>query len=320
MTEFDKVIHPGGVGKVTASIHTTSLKGDITKTITVTTNDPENARIILQLKASVRVPIDVSPESISLDGRAGAIAPGEVSITAVEGAPFDIVSAMFTDQNFTASFVPVMETEAGKPAPKAPKAKAGTVASGSKAYKLTITPRSDLAIGRTSGTLTLATTHPKAPELLVRIFANVRGEIDAIPERVTLRLGASAPPNAKIQHVVVRKSSTDGPPLKILSVTSSVPEIKTALKTNTDGQEYDVEIRYDGPPLTRALSEKVTVKTDNPKQPTIEIVVYGMLDPQVSQSGVNVVPGPVQPGHDHAHPVQVTPKAPAPAKPIKPGS
>ena len=55
MTEFDKVIHPGGVGKVTASVHTTNFKGEIVKSITVTTNDPTNQHVSLQLKANVTV-------------------------------------------------------------------------------------------------------------------------------------------------------------------------------------------------------------------------------------------------------------------------
>jgi hypothetical protein len=38
VTEFDKVIHPGGVGKVTASVNSEHLKGQVSKSVTVTTN------------------------------------------------------------------------------------------------------------------------------------------------------------------------------------------------------------------------------------------------------------------------------------------
>ena len=52
MTEFDKVIPPGGVGKVTASVDTSHYRGPIAKSIRVTTN-PASDPISLELKAEV---------------------------------------------------------------------------------------------------------------------------------------------------------------------------------------------------------------------------------------------------------------------------
>jgi len=53
VTEFDKVIPPGGVGKVTASLNTFPYKGPITKSVQVTTGDPGARPVVLLLKAEI---------------------------------------------------------------------------------------------------------------------------------------------------------------------------------------------------------------------------------------------------------------------------
>jgi hypothetical protein len=52
-SKFDKVIAPGKVGTVTLAIEkTATYKGDITKTASVTTNDPEHQTFTLTLRAN----------------------------------------------------------------------------------------------------------------------------------------------------------------------------------------------------------------------------------------------------------------------------
>jgi hypothetical protein len=52
-SNFDKVVAPGKTGGITLAIEKTeSYKGDIVKTATVTTNDPDHQTITLTLKAT----------------------------------------------------------------------------------------------------------------------------------------------------------------------------------------------------------------------------------------------------------------------------
>ena len=267
MTEFDKVIHPGGVGKITASIHTIALKGEITKSVTVTTNDPTKQSFVLQLKANIVVPIEVQPnDMVSFDGKIGRLQPTTVTLVAGGGEPFDILSAESSDPHFKVTVAPNPVAEPTKP-------KAGTIASGMANYSVTITAAADVALGRGNAQVTLKTSHPKATDVVIRISTYVRGDIDVLPERVTLRLGASQPEAARVQHVAIRKH--EGAPLKILGVEASNPAIKTTLKTILEGQEYDLEVKYDGPAPTAVLNADVTIKTNDPIQSAIKITVYG---------------------------------------------
>ena len=291
MTEFDKVIPPGGVGHVKAAIHTANLKGPVTKSVTVTTNDPAHATFSLQIKAIIMVPLDVLPnENVAFSGKPETFAPQEMTVTSTNGEAFDIVSMAMSDKSFTA------KVEAAPETGKAPKTKPGTVASGVNRYKVTITPGKDLPVGRINGNLSLKTTHPKAPEQLIRISGQVAGDVEVIPQYVTLSTGPGGDPAARVQHVAIKKAA--GSPLKLMGATADNPGIVATLKTVTEGHEYDLEVKYTGQPSTAPVTSKVTVKTNDPRQPTLEVQVWGR--------NVSAAP-PGAPAHSHSTVVPATP-------------
>jgi hypothetical protein len=289
VTEFDKVIHPGGVGKVSAAVHTTNFKGPVTKSVTVTTNDPENSRFTLTIKAVVTVPLDVQPsENIAFNGKAESLSAQQVTITSADGQPFDITSVTAADPSFTATVVAVPAE--GSPAPAT---KAGTVASGVGKYRVTVNPSKNIAVGRLNSSILLKTTHPKASDLTLRVFGTVTGDIDVVPQYLTLSTGASATSEAKVQHAMIKKPT--GEPLQILSVTSDNPQVETKLTTVTEGREYDLEVRYTGAPATTALSAKIAIATNDTKQPKLEVQVWGRVDPGMRPPQASAAPVVIKP-------------------------
>ena len=79
---FDRTIPPGGEGKITLRVDTKGYEGNIHKTATVYTNDPETARFTLGVRALVRVPISVKPAYVRLYAKEGATITNSVEITA----------------------------------------------------------------------------------------------------------------------------------------------------------------------------------------------------------------------------------------------
>ena len=61
VVEYQRVIMPGEVGKVKAVVKTDAFSGPINKTIAVFTNDPDNPKLKLAVKADVRPYIKVLP-------------------------------------------------------------------------------------------------------------------------------------------------------------------------------------------------------------------------------------------------------------------
>lgn len=278
VVDFDKIIAPGGVGHVNASLDTKAFKGDITKSVTIDTNDPENAQSVLELVLDVVVAVDVQPQDIiAFDGERGGIAPIELTASSPDGVKFDIIAAESNDPNYTVKVVAVPGDGSA-----VPKVKAGTVASGASKYAVTVLVAKDVAIGRSGVTILLKTSHPKAPEVPIQLYANVRGDLEAIPERVTLRLAPTASAETRTQHVAVR--GKPGKQFEVKDVQSSSPLIKTSFKAISIGSEYDVTVTYDGPPLLSVLDAHVSVITDDPDQAVLTVVVYAFPEPAAAEA------------------------------------
>ena len=61
VAEFDRLIEPGAVGQVKTTVETDNFNGPIAKTIAVFTNDPENPKIQLVVKAEIKPFLGVFP-------------------------------------------------------------------------------------------------------------------------------------------------------------------------------------------------------------------------------------------------------------------
>jgi len=75
-------IHPGGVGEITATFKTAHKKNHQRKSITVTTNDPDNPSFQFAMEGTVIVPYDVSPSYLNFQlVKVGTEATAEVTLT-----------------------------------------------------------------------------------------------------------------------------------------------------------------------------------------------------------------------------------------------
>ena len=59
--KWDKAVEPGKTGMIPIEFNSTAYGGAVTKTITVTSNDPTNGVVVLQLKGTAWKPINISP-------------------------------------------------------------------------------------------------------------------------------------------------------------------------------------------------------------------------------------------------------------------
>jgi hypothetical protein len=111
VTRWDRVIPPGKEGTATLEVQTVSQSGEISKTATLHTNDPERPAIIFTLLANVLNgasirrgkyigPIFLSPDtSFALNSMPGKKATAEFSVTA-EDAPVKILRIEGGAKNF----------------------------------------------------------------------------------------------------------------------------------------------------------------------------------------------------------------------------
>jgi hypothetical protein len=263
VTEFDKVIPPGGAGKVSASLDTSHYKGPIVKSVTVQPREPSGAPVVLQLKAEIVTEIDVAPsETPVVRMTRGDPKPTELTVSASDGRPFTVV-ALQADPSVAVTVAP---PAGATPAPKKKRA-AKVIAAGESRYRVSIVPKADLPVGQTIANVTLTTDRPKAERVAIRTVIAVVGAVQVVPERLFFHgAGASLPVHARL-------TKRTGVPLKILGVDSSNADVTATTSPMSEGREYDLTFRYGGQP-GRTLDARVTFRTDDPEQPAVVVPIF----------------------------------------------
>ena len=285
MADYDSAILPGGEGKVTASIDTARLRGPITKSVTITTNDPARPTFALRLRANVEYVLDVLPsDRVSMTGRVGTIQPHEFQLVAKDGEPFDVLEV------HRAQF-PWLGID-WKPAPELAKARAdgsmaparepapGAVFGGHSAYKATITAAPETPIGRHVTNIRLTTSHPKEEEVRVNLNLRCTGNLSIQPERITLRssLAGRLRPGQdwRVRPVMIR--ALGGRTVNVESAEIDGDGFEAKVETLEEGNSYSVEVRFTGANDRGHARATLKVKTNDDLQPMIEIPLNAVID------------------------------------------
>ena len=271
MAEFDSAIPPGGQGQVTASIDSTRFKNKVSKTVTLTSNDPDNPRLALRLSAEILVAVDVQPnDRVFVRGKLGEIAPQALSIVSNTGQVFDITEVQKRSDEIKVSFVPAPELAkepTGQPKPKLNKA---AVASGASAYRMTIEFGDGLRPGRLSDRLRLVTTHEEMSNIDITVSGQVQGNVVVQPERLFFFNNRNGT-NETRKEVTISKRPTGG--LEIKRITSTDATFQTQVIPVSPGLEYKIEVTRSPGSEGSQASGRLVIETNDPQQPRLEVTV-----------------------------------------------
>jgi hypothetical protein len=263
VTEFDKVIPPGGAGKVSASLDTSHYKGPIVKSVSVFPREPAGQAVVLQLKAEIVTELDVAPtDTPVMRITRGDPKPTELTVSASDGRPFTIV-ALEADPAVAVTVAP----SSGTTPPPRKKRAAKVIAAGDSRYRVSILPKADLPVGQKIAPVTLTTDRPKAEHVAIRAVITVVGAVQVVPDRLVLHgANATAPVHGRL-------TKATGGPVKILGVDSSDTDVTATSSPVREGREYNLTFRYGGQP-GRTVDARVTVRTDDPEQPTVVVPIF----------------------------------------------
>ena len=92
VADFDRQIAPGASGEVSVVVETDAFGGGIAKAVTVFTNDTENPKLSLVVKANVREPVVARPgyaRFVTVLGQGAD--PSVQTVTAVDGSDFEVL-------------------------------------------------------------------------------------------------------------------------------------------------------------------------------------------------------------------------------------
>ena len=99
MANFDPAVPPGGEGKITLKVDTKGYQGNVRKSARVKTNDPEKQTVLLVVKATVKVPINVSSRYVQLYGKGDKEVQKTINIVAELDKPLNLTVIELTPKD-----------------------------------------------------------------------------------------------------------------------------------------------------------------------------------------------------------------------------
>ena len=266
VAEFTETVAPGESGTITATIDTERFRGPISKTVTVSSNDPVNSKVHLQAKATVKPFVDVLPsQHVFLRADRGESASKKVTLISYED---DVRLSLLRIE-------PSNELITVNPRPIEP----GTVDEDGNPiegdYELEVVLADTAPVGRVNATVDIITNSEKVEKVTLQVRGNVRGLVQVRPSRVFLGNLAE-----KIEEPIVktvRVTARSGDNLKIEKIESSFTSITHQVKTVEEGKSYDVELTIQGELPVGVLDEVITIFTNDDAEKEIEVKVRGQI-------------------------------------------
>jgi hypothetical protein len=258
ITKWDRVIKPGAQGTIEAQMNTLYFRGSVTKHLTIFSNDPARPQVELAISARLLPLVKVSP------GLAARLAVGdkpatqEFTLERNGGRPMKIVQVIPN-----ANFVNAETT----PLP------------GQGRYKLTVTAMPDAPLGRSSVPVVVWTDMNQGGTLT--FFITVDRGIVTVPPMVFFGVLPHEMQTPREALVTIMRNST---PFHVKSVAVNDPSLAPKLETVRDGAEYRVTVTYAGGWDTGIRRQTLTVTTDDPKQPVIEITVQAVVQAKIANA------------------------------------
>jgi hypothetical protein len=237
-------IPPGGEGVIKATINTRGRSGQITKTVTVETSDPDNETVRLMLKGSILVEAALEPRSLNI----GRIGKGETVTKSAKLVARDPAKVKLTK-------VEVVEPADGLSAKLVPGEGGDAVEVTFKAAK----------IGPVRSRLKVLTSSDKRPELELPIYGMVLGNWELTPRTVSFAAPeeAAATEPAKAVLKIAARNKT---PFRVTKAVDAEGNVTTKVSKTPEG--FEIALTLSKVPEKR--QGVVTITTNDPDEPTIE--------------------------------------------------
>jgi hypothetical protein len=153
VAHFDRVIPPGGEGKITLEIRTAGYQGNVVKSARVETNERGNETFSLSVKAFIQVPILISSNYIYMSGLDDEEIERLVEVTGEKERPLSLHPGRF-DLEGTVRYA-LEEVEKGR----------------TFRIRFISIPGTEQTY---QGRLSLKTNYPEKPEITIRIRGKFR--------------------------------------------------------------------------------------------------------------------------------------------------
>ncbi len=260
VASFDKVIKPGGEGKIMTSVDTKSFSGPISKSVLLVSNDPERGQINLFVKATVKPFVDILPQPY-------------VRVAVVKGDSDSRDVILLSEEK---TFKPVV-AESSQPYVKAEISPAGEKdkipGHPGEQYRVRITVTPDAPEGLLNAPVRITTGVPQQPTIEIPISGVVRARVSVTP--VMVNFGNFTAGKDPITRNIVVTNNKPGTPVRVTKAEVSVPGFITDVVPTQEGISYTVVVKASDKVKKGALDGTVKLFTTDKEKPMIELPLRG---------------------------------------------
>jgi hypothetical protein len=250
-----EVISPGGEGTISATFDTTRFAGEKAKSISVYSNDPLQPVTTLTLQGEITIEVAADPPQLYF----GRLRRGEGKTATIE-----VLSDMTKG-------IAILKVENSHPAVSL--RAEDLQKEGRQGKKLYVTLKQDVPLGRFNDQITVTTTSPKKPTVIIPVFGSIEGDLLVQPPQVSF--GVVRQGEGKTQEVSIKNRAKK--PVHLLRVQSSVADVIPELTSVKDGAEYRLTISAKAESKPGRIQGEVQVFTDHPEEKVLTIPLYGMV-------------------------------------------
>ncbi len=262
VSEYDKVIKPGGEGKIALTVDTKNFQGATSKTALVQTNDPAMPQMTLYVMAFVKPYVDVLPYGFfRIQALTGEPVTSELVLASDEPtfaptkieAPYKFLKTSLTE-------VPEKERLAGK---------------GAKQYKLALTAPADAPEGLLSGYVKLQTGVAKQPDLEISISGYIKPTVTITPN--TINFGNFDPKGEAVRrNVMLINNNPQRDNFAVTKAETTVPGISATVVTVDKGR-VRVDLAVDDKIKKGVFEGELKIQTNDTGKANVSIPLRGVI-------------------------------------------
>ncbi|HKQ36629.1 MAG TPA: DUF1573 domain-containing protein [Verrucomicrobiae bacterium] len=245
--QWDRKVEPGKVGKIPIQFNPGAPSGTVTKSISVTCNDPVQNVQTLQVKATIWKPVDVNPAYVYFMG--------------VEGEVTNDTKVVKITNNLEES-ITLEKPESNNPNFKT---ELKTLTPG-KEYELSVTYVPTTTNSPPQSMITMKSTSTNLPIVSVTAYAMPQPAVVAMPQAIRLPAGPLSP-NYR-QPVTIRNNSTK--PITLTDPAVNAEGVTVQTTETQPGKLFTLNVTFPTN-FTSKPDMALTVKTSHPKYPTLKV-------------------------------------------------
>ncbi len=249
--EWTKSVAPGGTGTIPLRLNPSNFTDKVVKGATVTSNDPEQSSVYLQLTGSVWRPVEVTPRHAYFTVREGSETNQTKVIRIINHGTEDIKLSKPEWNNPTF------------------KAELKTIKPG-KEFEVDVSLVPPIEPSRSVTPITLKTSSTNLSEVTISAYVMVLSAIQVMPQRIVLPSG----PVGGGSHYSVRIRNNDSQPLKLSEPSVNADGVEITMKESQPGRLYSLQLTFlDGFQIEPGKSVHLIIKSNSSTMPVIQVPI-----------------------------------------------